>query len=724
MLCPGITYALEFQWGEASASLDNIFSVGALWRMERPDPNLISKSNLQPGLCLRDTGGGAIRGNGCNTTGDPAVNDDYVRQPGSFAPNLDNSTLNYDRGEIAYAAAKITSDLTMKWKGWNLFARGVYFYDDTNHKLRDRHPDTTFQPAFTKRSREVDELIGTSGDILDLYIGTTFTMPFLGGRELTVRLGDQVINWGESTFLVLNSINSVNAISAARLRLPGFDVKELFIPEGMLFLATQLTDSLSIEGFYQYEWEPVIPDPNGSFFGTVDAVTPGGTYAMLSFGKAPEDPNQSYDPSLNPDDGTGLLSSSSRTMLRGPDRLPPDGGQYGVKLGYLAEWLNDGTELGFYYMNYHSRLPIVSFIAADASCAFNADTSAEFIAACQPGLGAGSGVGTNGNGFGRAMFAREPLPVETTFPFVEYPEDIRLFGFSFNTSLGNWAWSGEVAYRPSQPLQIHSTDLNLASLQPAFPAGDIPVCVGPGLVVDGTTPCLPGTAAAVVPGRRSAVPDFVETRFRGNTVLPGAYIRGYEERGVFNIGTTFLNTVGGDNFLKADQIVLLLEVGATYVEDFPGLDELQFNGPGTDTHISDGADGTTGVGGNQLGAGCQATGADARSCRQNPTAEKTSNFPTRSSWGYRAVTVLRYQDAFLGINLEPLIGVFDNVSGIGPGPGENFIEGTTTGLLGLRFDYLSKWSGEIRYTAEGGGAPQNNQRRDRDNLMLFLRYAF
>ena len=43
---------------------------------------------------------------------------------------------------------------------------------------------------------------------------------------------------------------------------------------------------------------------------------------------------------------------------RGSDRAPGDSGQWGVALRYLAEDFND-TEFGFYYMNYHSRLPTV-----------------------------------------------------------------------------------------------------------------------------------------------------------------------------------------------------------------------------------------------------------------------------------------------------------------------------------------------------------------------------
>ena len=34
-------------------------------------------------------------------------------------------------------------------------------------------------------------------------------------------------------------------------------------------------------------------------------------------------------------------------------------GQWGITFRYLAESLNN-TEFGFYYMNYHSRLPVVS----------------------------------------------------------------------------------------------------------------------------------------------------------------------------------------------------------------------------------------------------------------------------------------------------------------------------------------------------------------------------
>src|SRR3546814_2875996 len=50
----------------------------------------------------------------------------------------------------------------------------------------------------------------------------------------------------------------------------------------------------------------------------------------------------------------------------------------------------------------------------------------------------------------------------------EYPENIHLFGLSFNTSIGDYSLQGEVAYRPNLPLQISIADLGFAALGPTL----------------------------------------------------------------------------------------------------------------------------------------------------------------------------------------------------------------------------------------------------------------
>src|SRR3546814_11412878 len=50
----------------------------------------------------------------------------------------------------------------------------------------------------------------------------------------------------------------------------------------------------------------------------------------------------------------------------------------------------------------------------------------------------------------------------------EYPENIHLFGLSFNTSIGDYSLQGEVAYRPNLPLQISIADLGFAAPGPTL----------------------------------------------------------------------------------------------------------------------------------------------------------------------------------------------------------------------------------------------------------------
>lgn len=750
-------WAVGYQFGPVEANIDSIITIGGAWRMSERDPTLIGKSNLQPGLCTARRSDGTLGnmeghsgepggtpgnvGGTCNASNNRAVNQAYVNEPGFFSPNGDNGNLNYERYEMVNATAKYDLDVTLRWQNFDAAVSGVYFFDNVNTDFLERHPDTTLQPAFSPRTEGVENRVGNHFDLYDSYV--TWNAPFFGERTLTLRAGNQKINWGESTFLALGSINSINPPDGNKLRLPGLQIKEIFQTVGMVTLSTDIIENLSTELFYQYDWRPARPDAAGSFFSTSD-IAGGGTYAMLSFGKAPEDPTNSYIPRDNPNDPIGLLSNAGRTIFVTPSKLPEDGGQYGIAIRYLADWLNNGTEIGFYHENYHSRLPLVSAFAAQATCIGENTTNLIQVLAVDCGVGGGIGrlagpqvvaslaaqgvtlpapiatLLSNAN----PGLAREPLPVDTASVFLDYPEDIKLYGISFNTSLGDWAWSGEVAYRPNDPLQISASDLVLAAVNPAFPRYSFAV---------------PGVGN--LPNRRNAAPDYI-SRYRGkdpndpnSRIQPGEYIPGFERFSTYNIGTTFINTIGGDNFLKASQILTVLEFGATHIADLPELRELQLNGPGADTHYSTGADGT-GPGGEEdsfrpedevfasgdgspLNPGCS---DDFTACRQNPTHQR-DGWATDWSYGYRAVAAIRYQDAIMGVNLEPIIGVFHDVYGYSAGPAANYVQGRVQGIYGLRFDYLSQWSGEIRYTSFGGGR-EHNQLRDRDNLFLFVGYSF
>ncbi len=738
----GPAQALEYNLFGTDIKIDSLLTAGVIVRTEARDPTLIAKSNLTPGICVARTAPLASRGN--NTfTGDTcttsvlASNTKYVNTPGSYNINGDNGNLNFDQFDIANAAIKLTSDITFSIADYNFFFRPTAIYDGIYSGLVEKHPDTTLQAAESDFPDVNKRRLGYKLGLLDYSVNHVFN---IGGFEVSAKLGNQVLNWGESSFLALNSLNTINAPDQSRLRVPGFDVKELFQPQGMLILGADVIENVHADVFVQYQWKPIIADPVGSFFSGSDIVGEGGRYAMLSFGKAPEDPDNLYQavdnagstppPPVGPTPGDPLRtlgSQQGRTIYRdyaAEEKLQPEEyglGQFGAAVKMFLPDFNNGTEVSFYAANYHARVPSISLFASQSGCIpDDTGTPATNLAA----LVASCGTVPNTSSI-------EPfLPVDTARLAIEYPKNIQMFGTSFNTTVGDFALSGEYVFRPNLPVQIHSVDLTLAAVSPAFPNDDYNLGV------------------SVLPNNRSAAPDFVSV-YRGIKNRPGStnfgygpgdYIQGYERLKIGQAGLTLLKTVGGDNFINASQITLLLESGLTHVVDMPDIADIQFQGAGTDTHASNGADGTTGLSPKDL-TGQNTVGDDGDTCastttpktsaedvnprclRQNPTAQRKEDFGSEFSYGYRAIFLPRYDSLIFGANVEFLTGFFHDVSGVAPGLGQNFIGGRKNVLFGVRFDYLSRFIGEIRHTWQFGGGLRDGQ-RDRDNLLMTVGYQF
>ena len=251
-------HALDFDIGDTNVRLDNLITIGGLVRMQDRDNSLVGKSNLNPGLCVSRTspagdgpdpsGNNTFSGDTCSgTVEDPQFgnrNNFFVAQPGGYQPNGDSGNLNFDKYDVVHATAKITSDLNVELFGFNVFARGIYFFDERYSDFEERHPDTTLQPSRTDYPDAAVDENGNDFRMLDYFVSRTFEV---GDRLVSFRLGNHVLNWGESGFLALNSLNTINPLNQALLRLPGFDIKELFLPVGMASLNIDIADGFNLE---------------------------------------------------------------------------------------------------------------------------------------------------------------------------------------------------------------------------------------------------------------------------------------------------------------------------------------------------------------------------------------------------------------------------------------------------------------------------------------------
>jgi hypothetical protein len=511
LLAPLTATAISFETSVADKSINGVLNttitVGGAWRMQDRAADLVGKSNLNPNVCADFQ---SCQGVFKDQTGPARA---LVAAPGQFSLNADDGNLNYGRHDLIEAVGKVTQDLKLSYENFEFFARWLYFYDAVNNNFTEYHPNRVtpanfnqvgFAPGAANRGfvntgdpvttallrnvvyfpnnriygaggvvrnrrndSEVLKQTGTNLQLLDAVLSGKFPIP--GARTLTVKVGRQVVNWGESTLLVINSLNQINPVNANNLYRVGFQLEEVFTPVGMVYASTEVAPGLSFEAFYQLEWKPVeIPAP-GTYFSFLDVGTNNaGRNVSISFGGAAEDPNSLARPQNNP---LALIAGTSLNIDRLPDNEPRNAGQYGAALKYYAEWLGSGTELGAYFMNYHSRLPYGSFYATQNSCARAGGNATHTDVTSSLGLLANCpDLPLN-----RVLLGQDPnlatssvAPLDSARFQLEYPENIKLLGLSFNTTLGDLSLQGEVAYRPHAPLQVATVDLAFAAFGPTL----------------------------------------------------------------------------------------------------------------------------------------------------------------------------------------------------------------------------------------------------------------
>ncbi|HVF33959.1 MAG TPA: DUF1302 domain-containing protein, partial [Candidatus Saccharimonadia bacterium] len=507
--------AVDFQMGEGwTGAVDTTVSYGVSMRMEDPAENLTGKARFNPLI--------GAQPNAVQRTA-----------PGRFSVNSDDSSYNYpEDGDIFANTFKITSELSLNYEDtWGAFARASYFYDFENAD----------KDELTELARDK---VGERFTMLDAFVFYNFDF---GPGDGSARLGRQVVSWGESTF-IQNGINIINPIDVSKLRVAGAELKEAFLPVDMIFGSYNFNENFSMEALYLFEFEQTEPDPVGTYFATNDFATLGGTYAMLGFGLVPQpvlNPERFYDvcyggqPSDNPVINTSAVlraQACGNAIPRAEDRYPDDGGQYGLAFHYFSPTLMN-TEFGFFFMNYHSRLPLIS---------------------------------------GTALRTSAP---STARVFIEYPEDIKMYGVSFNTTLEELgvALQGELSYKEDVPLQVDDVELLFFGLSP----------------LNGLIPN-----------------SFLRFQSQIGNARPGEEFRGWERHEVSQLQITATRLF--PNSLGAQQLAVVAEVGATNVWDLPDPSVLRYQGDGTDT--GGGGDVLSGVG-------------------RNPITQ-VDGFPTKFSWGY------------------------------------------------------------------------------------------
>lgn len=668
----------SWSYGDLQITFDSTFSIGTSIRAEDRDWNKISKSS-QPNLDW----------SGYNMVNNVIYQGEDIwsinANTGSYSANGDLGNLNFDNGEAFSTVFKGVHELDLNMGNYGFFTRGFYYYD---FEMMDgerpwTNPISSQIPGLDRpndpcKDTRASENLCKDVRLLDAFFYADF---WLGDVPVTVRVGDQVISWGESTF-IQHGINTINPVDVTRARAPGAELKEVFIPVGTVFANVSLNDSLGISAYYQYEWQKSILPVSGSYFASNDFAGDGGqnNLIQLSFTRNPDIDLDYLLASLNNvgdairaggDPATmaaAVLAHSTKVALREESddfyKQADDDGQYGLKLSYFSEALNN-TEFGFYHINYHSKRPLLVGISADYTAASLAHDVA-YLATNQM---------TASNVTDLTSFAK----AEATFP-----EDIKLYGMSFNTSVGETAVAGEITYRQDEPLQMDDVTL----LYAAFPEQ---------LAAAGLRPDLAGISQY--------------DQYIGRAPTPGERIDGIIELDTIQFQASASHIFGP--ILGTDNLVALAEFGYVKINDMPDPSILALEAPGTFRSVPlvplTNPDGSVST-------------REGLHVGLSNGPETGAQFATDDAWGYRLLGVADFNDVYSGVNLRVRATFAHDVEGTTPNPMFLFVEDRKSANVSFTFDYLSKFSASFSYNSFWGGG-QANDLSDRDFISFDFKYA-
>ena len=540
-----------------------------------------------------------------------------VGKPGGLTSvNSGGPDLNFSRNKPYSTVLKGFADLDLQHRNVGGFLRLQAWYDYELEK-GDR-PYGNYANGFAQNVPLSDngfdrEAKFNNAIFTDAYVYGRFALG--DDRKLETRVGRTRLNWGTAQF-TRGGINVINPRDYAGEQRPGALPEEGRLPIGMIYADFAAGSAWGVDGFLQLESRHDILNGCGTYYNVA-------TYAPTGCNQA------NVSTTLN----EAQAFASGAYVHRSADVEARNSGEFGISVRYNAASL--GTQFRAYAMNYHSRLFTVR--------------------------------GTNPNiagGFGNAL-TRLTDPNGVKYALL-YPEDIHLYGVSFDTRRGRATRVyGELAYRPNQPLS-----LNFADLADAF------VARNPNSILN-----RPGSGKNAL-----ALP-------------PGATFDAYDRYGVTTAAIGANQGLPG--MLGSQQVVVSVEFALSHVNNLPDANVIRY-----------GRSESYGV--------AEIPGVPCTDAYPGKTCS-LQGFITNNAWGYRARVASTYNEVLFGGSLTPSLLVAHDIRGYSYDG--TFIEGRVLIAPSLRANWGRRYFAEITYLRFTNAAPYS-MLIDRDNVVMYAGASF
>ncbi len=285
------------------------------------------------------------------------------------APPTGRTYIFKDPGDVYSTPLSLLTDIGISKGNFGAFARAAYVYDPT---ILGKDCDTCFRPnsyahtpgmvfpgtltpvvdpaynfaPFESQFHDpallggpnpllypvdgiddkAQKLAGNRFNLLDLFVYGGWD---LWGHPLNVRVGKQVINWGESNIQGGGIAQMQNPRDLSKATTPGTDVKETLIPQESVYFNFGFTDNISLEAYYTWNWRESTFIGVGTYFSPFDFLGAG----------------------YNPDLFVRGIEKSGKSE-------PENGGQWGINMHFVIPSWNY-ADLGIYWVRSHAHSPYI-----------------------------------------------------------------------------------------------------------------------------------------------------------------------------------------------------------------------------------------------------------------------------------------------------------------------------------------------------------------------------
>lgn len=222
--------------------------------------------------------------------------------------------------------------LDIKDQSFGMHFSGEYFVNTVYLGGNQNNQPGSVNPIVASNTDYADETKtsnGHNGRLLDAFVYDSWN--FGGGQQFTLKAGQQTLFWGQSLFStdgISGGQAPLDLVQAQNLVNP--QSQQVFLPVGQIVATYQPDSTYTIQGYYQYQWEPYAFQGVGSYFSTSDITGPGGYREIV---------------------GGGVYFGRTKDLTP-----PSQNGQFGLSL--QAQYGN--YDVGLFALRYDAKVPVVA----------------------------------------------------------------------------------------------------------------------------------------------------------------------------------------------------------------------------------------------------------------------------------------------------------------------------------------------------------------------------